>query len=314
MAEQPSSQVPGEANAPVPLPGGQQGVRVLAPAKVNLHLGVHAEKDERGYHRVDSVMAALALYDEITVHPSDDLLVEVSPEVSVRAENSNVGRAVSRLAQAFGRDPSIHVHVRREIPMRAGLGGSSSDAGGTLRALCALWGIDVADERVAQVARSIGADVAFFLDPRPCYLDGAGDVLAETYPLLPELPVVLAKPADGVDTARAYAAFDQEPTPLGALAGMREALAAGDVDRVVGLLSNNLEAVAYRLLPEAAEVRGWLAERPGVRNVLMAGSGSCIFGICESGADAERIAAEASGRGWWSCATTFASPQPAEVC
>jgi 4-diphosphocytidyl-2-C-methyl-D-erythritol kinase len=289
-------------------------VRVLTPAKVNLHLGVHTQLDARGYHRVDSVMAALDLCDEVLVRPHDELLVEVSPDVGMPAERNNVGRATTCLAEALGREPLVHVQVRRAIPMRAGLGGSSSDAGGTLRALCRLWGVDTTDERVVKVARSIGADVPFFLDPRPSYLAGAGDVLVETYPALPELPVVLVKPADGVLTVEAYADFDREPPACGDLEGMRRALREGDADRMVELLANNLDEVACRLLPIAAEARAWLVACDGVRNVLVSGSGSCVFAVCESAADVQRIAGEASGRGWWSYATRFAAPQQAEVC
>lgn len=288
--------------------------RVQTPAKVNLFLGVHTELDERRYHRVDSVMAALSLCDEVVVQKADRLEVEMEPALDIPAEKSNVGKAVLRLAEALGVEPNVRVRVRRLVPMGGGLGGSSSDAGGTLRGLCALWGVDAGDERVRTVARSIGADVPFFLDPRPSYLAGGGDELVETYEPLPELPVVLVKPDAAVMTAAAYRDFDASPVEPGDLEAMRQALRAGDVEGVVAGLSNNLDPIACRLLAEEAEVKAWLQGCSGVRKVLVSGSGSCVFAVCSSAESVEEIAGSARAHGWWSCATKFAAAQPVEVC
>lgn len=289
------------------------GVRVLTPAKVNLYLAVHAELDERHYHRADSVMAALALYDEVLVTPAEALNVQLEPQVSIAAEKSNVGKAVLWLAEALGILPAVEVRVTRKIPMRAGLGGSSSDAGGTLRALCALWEIANDDPRVVSVARRIGADVPFFLNPQPSYLAGAGDELQERFSQLPATPVVLVKPEDGVSTQAAYADFDRDPVPQGNLEALLAALQARDMSAVIEKMANNLDPVACRLLPEDREAKEWLLAQNGVHGALVSGSGSCIFAPCESAETTERIAAKAKKRGWWSCATSFTAPPKVEV-
>ena len=318
-------------------------ITLAAPAKVNLYLGVHTQKDERGYHLVDSVMAALALCDEVTVEAARDLRVVMEPGIDVPVERSNAWKAAVRLAGAFGVPARAHIHVRQRIPMCAGLGGSSSDAGATLRGLCALWGIDVADPRVAAVARGIGADVPFFLDPRPSHLVGGGDVLAETFAGLPPLSVVLVKPGAGVSTVESYRDFDRDPVPEGdleaLLAALRALPAEGDRhadendwhaaeddrctaedDRraaaasVLAHASNNLDPVACRLLPADAEIKAWLAAQSGTSSVLVTGSGSCVFAVADTPARAESIAADARARGWWSCATEFAGAARDEVC
>ena len=284
-------------------------VCVLTPAKVNLYLGVHSELDERRYHRVDSVMAALALFDEVVAEKSDSCVISIEPDLGIEAADSNVGHAVRWLAEAVGVEPAVRVYVRRRIPLCAGLGGSSSDAGGTLRALCRLWGIDPHDARVAQVARRIGADVPFFLDPRPSYLTGGGDKLVESFPPLPAMPVVLVKPADGVSTAVAYADFDRNPSPCGDLAAMCDALRRGDFAGVMANLSNNLDPVACRLLLAISEAKRWLSEQSGVVRVMVSGSGSCVFGVCEAQTETGSLVRAAEERGWWSCATKFLSEE-----
>ena len=297
---------------------------LAAPAKVNLYLGVHTHKDERGYHLVDSVMAALALCDEVTVEPAGDLQVVMEPGIDVPVERSNVWKAAVRLAEAYGIEPHARIRVVRHIPMCAGLGGSSSDAGTTLRGLCALWGIDVADARVAEVARGIGADVPFFLDPRPTHLVGGGDVLAEAFCDLPPLPAVLVKPDAGVSTVAAYRDFDRDPVPEGdletlltALRGL-DAVNALDADaaaaQVLAHTSNNLDPVACRLLSVEAEVKSWLAAQHDTASVLVTGSGSCVVAAVKTSARAAEIAAEARARGWWSCATEFTGVTDAEIC
>ena len=150
-------------------------VRIETPCKVNLYLGVHGERDTRGYHRVDSLMVPVALFDEVVVEEAPELSVRFSPKLGIPAEKTGVWRAATLLAEALGREPNVSVSVTARIPERAGLGGSSADAGAALRALAAYWGVDSLDPRVVAVARRIGADVAFFLDPRPAFYVGAGD-------------------------------------------------------------------------------------------------------------------------------------------
>ena len=286
---------------------------VETPCKVNLHLGVHHETDERGYHRVDSLMAPIALYDEVILEDAPELSVRFSPALSIPVERSGVWRAAALLAEALGRRADVRVSVTRRIPGSAGLGSSSADAGATLRALAGRWGVDALDPRVVDVARRVGADVAFFLDPRPALLGGAGDVLERTFPCL-EIPVALVMPnAEGGSTPAAYAEFDRggadpdDPTEL------VEALVAGDVPGVARSLHNNLAPAACALCPEAGEVEAWLRERPGVLAAQVTGSGTCSFALCESEDAARAIAADAAARGWrsWSTKTLGSAT---EVC
>ena len=283
------------------------------PCKVNLHLGVHAGRDARGYHRVDSLMVPVALFDTVTVEDAPELSVSFSPALSIPVEKSGVWRAAALLAEALGERPLVRVSVTRRIPGSAGLGSSSADAGAALRLLAERWGIDPRDPRVVEVARRIGADVAFFLDPRPGLYVGGGDVL-ERGLTAPELPLALVMPrAEGDSTPEAYAEFDRsggepdDPAPLVA------ALLAGDVSGIAAGLHNNLAPAARALCPEAGEVEAWLRERPGVLAAQITGSGTCSFAICVSADAADAVVADAAARGWrsWSTKTLGSAT---EVC
>ena len=288
-------------------------VRVETPCKVNLHLGVHSQRDERGYHRVDSLMVPVALFDTVVVEDAPELAASFSPALGVAPEKSGVWRAATLLGEALGERPCVRVSVTARIPERAGLGGSSADAGATLRALAVRWGVDPLDSRVVSVARRIGADVAFFLDPRPAFYVGAGDVFERELPC-PELPLALVMPrAAGGSTPQAYAEFDRRGEAPRDPAALFVALAAGDVRGIARGLHNNLASSARALCPEVGEVVTWLRERPGVLAAQVTGSGTCSFAICESAAAADAVAAEAGGRGWraWSTKTLGSG---AEVC
>lgn len=278
---------------------------VTTPCKVNLHLGVHRQTDERGYHLVDSVMVPVGLCDVVTVDDAPELFVRFSPSLEIPAEKTGVWKAATLLAEALGRAPRARIDVEARIPERAGLGGSSADAGATLRALAERWGMSPLDSRVVAVARRVGADVAFFLDPRPALFAGAGDVRVRTFPAV-EMTLALVMPrAEGGSTVAAYAEFDRAgsdpvgPEPLCA------ALAAGDLASVAARLHNNLAPAARALCPEAGIIETWLRGRPGVLAAQVTGSGTCSFALCESAAAAEGIVSDAREFGWraWSTKT-----------
>ena len=272
---------------------------VETPCKINLHLGIHHETDERGYHRVDSVMVPVSLCDTVVVSDSDQLEVIHAPALEVAPEKTTVWRAATLLAEALGEQPRVRIEVEARIPEKAGLGGSSADAGAVLRALARRWGVPATDERVVSVARRVGADVAFFLDPEPGLFLGAGDVLERSFPRFC-MPVALVMPAaGGVSTKEAYDEFDRAGEDPASFEATCTALEAGDVAAMVANLYNNLAPAACELCGEVGAVSEWLAAQPGVLGSMVTGSGACSFAVCESEAAAEAIAAAAREHHGW---------------
>ena len=276
---------------------------LLIPCKINTYLGIHAERDGRGYHRVDSVMVPVALYDTVVVDDAPELEVCHEPALEVVPERTCVWRAAALLGDALGKEPRVRIHVAARIPERAGLGGSSADAGATLRLLAQRWGVSVLDERVVAVARRVGADVAFFLDPVPGLYVGAGDVRERTFAPV-ELPLALVMPAEGgVSTPEAYAEFDRSGDAAAGYDAACVALEAGDVEAIAASLYNNLGPAACVLNTEVARICAWLGEQSGVLGSQVTGSGACSFAICTSDAAAKRVAGDARVRGWRAWAT-----------
>ena len=297
---------------------GRQIIKI--PCKVNLHLGIHTQKDQRGYHKVDSLMVPVALYDTVVVDDAPELTVTHEPQLCVLPERTTTWKAAVLLANKLGVSPDVSIDVQVHIPEKAGLGGSSADAAATLYLLAQRWGVDPLDPLVVEVAKAVGADVAFFLDPRPSLMLGAGDTLVETYASTVDAPLAIVLPAEtGVVTKEAYDQFDASPiTPqsyeqLSALlrdAGNSGAASdqatAGEqlIQQVAGLLFNNLAPAAKSLKPQVAEVEEWLKAQSGVLGAQVSGSGSSSFALCESQDAANAIAAAAQAKGWRGFSTT----------
>ena len=301
---------------------GRQIIQI--PCKVNLHLGIHTQKDQRGYHKVDSLMVPVALYDTVVVDDAPELTVTHEPQLCVLPERTTTWKAAVLLANKLGVSPDVSIDVQVHIPEKAGLGGSSADAAATLYLLAQRWGVDPLDSLVVEVAKAVGADVAFFLDPQPSLMLGAGDTLVETYASTVDAPLAIVLPAEtGVVTKEAYDQFDASPVApesyenLSALlrdagqdvAGMGPAPDNVDaskqfIQQVASLLFNNLAPAAKSLKPQVAEVEEWLKAQLGVLGAHVSGSGSSSFALCESQDVTNAIAAAAQAKGWRGFSTT----------
>lgn len=296
--------------------------KIISPAKVNLVLAV-GEKQESGFHEVQTIMHSLALHDTLSMRRFDDegsgdgLQVMLKCESSftidpllIKAEENIAYKAVVELAKALGRtqDETIEMILNKVIPAEAGLGGGSSNAAAALVGAATLWGVGVEDERVQEVASRLGADVSFFLKGGCARLSGKGDVFEAQ--LEPRSGfVLLVRPDAGVSTGKAYAAFDEDPVlPSSEYFSSIAALdAAADVS-----LYNNLEKAACSVTPVVAQVLEWGRAAAGEENVVLCGSGSAVCCIFDGYQAACEASVEARKHEWWTRVTSF-SPLGAAV-
>ena len=296
--------------------------KIISPAKVNLVLAV-GEKQESGFHEVQTIMHSLALHDTLSMRRFDDegsgdgLQVMLKCESSftidpllIKAEENIAYKAVVELAKALGRtqDETIEMILNKVIPAEAGLGGGSSNAAAALVGAATLWGVGVEDERVQEVASHLGADVSFFLKGGCARLSGKGDVFEVQ--LDPRSGfVLLVRPDAGVSTGKAYAAFDEDPVlPSSEYLSSIAALdAAADVS-----LYNNLEKAACSVTPVVAQVLEWGRAAAGEENVVLCGSGSAVCCIFDSYQAACEASVEARKHEWWTRVTSF-SPLGAAI-
>ena len=299
-----------------------------APAKVNLCLSVKYPP-VGGYHQLDSVFYELSLADvmRFEVRGIDDCVDAGSVActqagtavaldcgcVDIPVEDNLVFKAIDAMERAFERevvepDEAVSIFVEKHIPAGGGLGGGSSDAAAAIKASCELMGIEPRSALVLDVARSLGADVAFFLCGGTALMNGRGDTLERKLPQFP-LPVVLMGERQGMSTPRIYRDFDESPQDepdARALASALDAFPAWGASyeqklELAGLCSNNLEPAAFAALPSLQARVARAKKDPDVLNALVTGSGATSFAICADEGAAMRFEQRAAFYCDWTC-------------
>jgi len=284
--------------SPRPEPAGRI-LRCHAPGKLNLGLRVVGRRAD-GYHELESLFAPLDLGDDVEVAVSESKTCEVALRLEGACEAIPDGagnlahRAAADFAKAAGLTCRIELRIEKRLPAGAGLGGGSSDAGAVLRALDELFPGALDGSQLAAIALGLGADVPFFLDPRPARIRGIGERI-EAVDALPSLPVLLANPGVALATADVFRAFaairpaltnsaaDRRiPRPSGASGPGWTFESAAKLD-----LTNDLEPIAIRLCPPIARLSRRI-EAAGALAVGMSGSGATVFGLFESMEAAKR--------------------------
>ena len=264
-----------------------RAVSLLAPAKINLALAVTGRRDD-GYHELRSVFATIDLADRVRVAPHRRLEVRIAPDVGAPRGDDLASRAVRAFAAAAGREPAAFVHIRKRVPVAAGLGGGSSDAGAVLRALATIWKRDDVD--LVALAATVGSDVPFFASGASvAFVSGRGERVAPL-PAAPPTHVVIVPSRARLATGDVFAALrDGDRGAESAVAAVRDAFTQRRVTPQLlrDNARNDLLAAAERLCPSIAEARSRARER-GIA-LALTGSGPTLFAIADDRRDALRI-------------------------
>jgi 4-diphosphocytidyl-2-C-methyl-D-erythritol kinase len=272
---------------------------VRAPAKINLHLGVGAPRED-GFHPLLTVYQAVGLCDDVTVSRSAGWSLAVTvpdwidPDLVPVAGDNIVDRAARLLADHHGIDATAEVSIAKAIPLAGGMAGGSADAAAALVALDRLWGLDTSDEDLLRMAAELGSDVPFALIGGTALGTGRGELVERVRDEGTWWWVAVVD-TEGMSTPAVYRHFDElnpdaDPEPPDA-DDLLEAIATGDVDLLAASLRNDLQEAAFDLRPGLSDVidRG---QREGALRGLVSGSGpTCVF-LNES-SDAARAVATA---------------------
>jgi len=250
-------------------------VIVRAPAKLNLCLFVGPRRDD-GLHELASLFEPLELADELSIEDADGTEDEVV--VDGVEQPDLVARALAALREAGWERPPVRIEVRKHVPVAAGLGGGSADAAAVLR--LARGEVD----GLRAIASGLGADVPSQLDPRPCLVGGAGELVEPIAPPA-EHGVVLIPLEVGLSTAEVYAEADRLGSARGEseLEVFRRKLRDATVEGASPLdypenLINDLEPAALALRPEISDALEALRDA-GAERALVTGSGPTTFGL-----------------------------------
>ncbi len=278
-------------------------MKVKAYAKINLYLQVRSKRTD-GYHEIETLMQAIGLYDElvltkavrgISISCSDKRLPVGPANLVYRAAQAMRQAALNRGRKIAG----IRIHLKKNIPVGAGLGGGSSDAASTLKALNRLWRVGLSPVELAGIGSQLGSDVPFFIYGGSAVARGRGEKLCPVKGL-PGRRLVLIKPPFGVSTRWAYEnlKINLTKTPKNSKIIFYK-LRKNHPKNLAWYLFNDLESVCGQKHPLLLRIkRDMLAL--GALAALMSGSGSTVFAIVPNRQVELRIReAWARKKGYW---------------
>ena len=279
--------------SPVPADCRAHTLSETAPAKLNLFLHVIGQRAD-GYHLLDSLFVFTRRGDVLHYDPDGDFGLSVSgpfaePLCTAAPEQDNlVIRAARLLAGAAGRRPEGGLHLEKNLPVAAGIGGGSADAAAALRLLNRVWRISMLVDELVKLAAKLGADVPACVQGGPALIRGIGDRITPL-PGFPALPVLLVNPLRAVCT---QAVFKARTGAFGAPAPKLPTLPTRDGRALLAGLNrttrNDLTAAARTLIPVISEISAQLAAQPGCVLARMSGSGATCFGVFDTARASER--------------------------
>lgn len=259
-------------------------IEQAAPAKINLFLHVIGRRQD-GYHELATLMCPLAdLYDRLTLALDQKGITVSCTHPGVPQDKTNLAHGAARQflqqieRRGHGVPPGVRIHIEKQIPVAAGLGGGSSDAATVLMGLNRMLGNPFTQTELMVMGRRLGADVPFFILRAPAWATGIGDQLEPWSGLSPQ-SVVLITPQVAVSTADVYKNLN-----LG-LTKCRQRLKYISFDKQVvrlhRILCNDLETVTAESVAEVGLAKAALL-RTGAKGALMSGSGPTVFGLFDS--------------------------------
>lgn len=270
-------------------------VRETAPAKINLALHVTGQRENNGYHELESLVTFSRDGDTIEVSPADVDGFSISGRfgegLSHEADGAD-GNLVLKARDAVraalveaGEDaPPVHIHLEKNLPVAAGIGGGSADAAAAIRALLRHWNSEISAASLDKLALQLGADLPMCLTGKPLLATGIGENIA---PLgdMPSFHLVLANPLQPVSTPQVFRGLANKNNPV---IGHPPVLKSPqDWIEWMSCLRNDLEPPARRIASRIAELCGLLKDSGGAL-VRMSGSGASCFAIYENAESAKR--------------------------
>lgn len=261
---------------------------IKAYAKINLGLDV-VRRLENGYHEVRMIMQTVGIHDELMLKRTEKGITVTTDSGELPTDENNLIYKAAKLMMKTYHIPSgIHIHLKKNIPVAAGMAGGSTDAAATFKGINRLFDLDCTLEELMKLGVQIGADVPYCVMGGTALAEGIGEKLTSLNPA-PDCYLLVAKPDIQVSTKYVYEHLDAEGIKKHPdINGMVEAIWEESLQGILDRMGNVLESVTVEKYPIIQKIKDRMREL-GALNSLMSGSGPTVFGIFIS----ERQAREA---------------------
>lgn len=254
------------------------GYQIKAYAKVNLGLDVVRRLPD-GYHQVKMVMQSVGIHDELTMEKTEKgIVLTTDSEELPTGGNNLICKAVKLMQETYGIREGVRIHLRKQIPIAAGLAGGSTDAAAAMKGMNRLFALNISTQRLMELGVAIGADVPYCILGGTALAEGIGEKLTRLMDM-PDCFILAAKPDINVSTKYVYEHLDAQGINRHPdIDGMVKAIEAGNLQGILDRMENVLETVTISAWPVVEELKRRMLGL-GAEKSLMSGSGPTVFGV-----------------------------------
>ncbi|MBR2027455.1 MAG: 4-(cytidine 5'-diphospho)-2-C-methyl-D-erythritol kinase [Oscillospiraceae bacterium] len=263
-------------------------VKVIAPAKINLSLDITGV-DEKGYHLLDMIMQTVSVFEYVTLTKQDKITMASNAKFIPTDSKNTAVKAAMKFFEYTGINGGVHIHIKKNVPIKAGMAGGSADAAGVIVGLNHMYGTKLTIDQMCEIGLMCGSDIPFMIHGGTKRIQGTGDIILPC-PQMPEYPLVICMPANGVSTPQAYANYDANGIKtLVETDKLVDAIKDKNLADIAKYMANDLESAAGS--DETQPIREELI-RLGAIGSMMTGSGAAVFGVFDDEEKAKAAAEE----------------------
>ena len=256
-----------------------KSLHIRSFAKINISLNITKKRDD-GFHEIDSVMLPISLHDSLVISKLNS-----APDNYVTVDDFSIGTfsynlatfSIEKLQSIYHFSDKFRVLIHKVIPIQAGLGGGSSNAAYTMKAVNSLLKLGATDEELMELGKTLGCDIPFFIKCKPARVQGVGEILTPIT-VKNNYYVLLIKPEAGCSTREVYKLSDEVDLKVGNIENVIKALEEGDDDLLAANISNALQEPAIKCVPVIQSIIDELHQN-GLNMVQVTGSGSAVFAL-----------------------------------
>jgi 4-diphosphocytidyl-2-C-methyl-D-erythritol kinase len=248
--------------------------------KINIGLNITRKRPD-GYHNLETIFYPIQIKDALEIvetHNENDISFTATGNIiDVKDDDNLCVKAYLLLKKDFPQIPSIKMHLHKNIPMGAGLGGGSADASAVLLLLNKKFNLNISPKKIIAYALQLGSDCPFFIINKPCFASGRGEILEEINLDLSAYKIMIVNPGIHINTREAFAALNQNNfSPIGQLQHQIKQ----DIATWKNVIKNDFELSVFKQYPQIENIKNILYENAAVYSA-MSGSGSTVYGIFE---------------------------------
>lgn len=257
--------------------------KIFSNCKINLGLFITSKRND-GFHNIETIFYPIKLFDEIYFSDSEKFSISSNSQLVPNNETNLIWKAKKIFEEHFNIPINFNVHINKNIPIFAGLGGGSSNAAFALKYFLKRNNLSIDSDSLIKMALQIGSDVPFFLLNKPCFASGRGEVLQPLENFYIDKKIIIVFPKIKISTALAY----QNSVPCESSIDLSGISSWDLFENSKNLIKNDFEKYIFTIYPEMKEIISILNSFGSVYSSL-SGSGSALFGLFEKDFDFSQI-------------------------